>query len=670
MMVPITGRKKKHYGSMKRSRAFLIGTVLLAIVLGVNIYANYYAIQKRDILTPVFEHIGFQNNRIIASDALPYTYLGTYTNAVVAVNEAGEEAWRRETAGSVEAIRVDDLRQLVIAGSQGRYIYILNALDGSLIREIRLNGRVYDMDYDSVSQRILVSAPINAAKGQVLLYSAEGDELLRLSGRPARCVRFAPDGLSFYLGDQKANVMHLSLSGELLAQERMDTELYAMDIARDTGDVVVLAHSGTVQRFDADLKQQFSRKLVGDGRAVGVSQDGALIGVGTREGDVYLLDREGNILHSMRLKDNITQIVLNGDKSFVVPWSTALYSLDISAAQDFEFFTRLYTWTYRGMFVLGALFILSLICTFGRSRSAFISFFVALRRHRVAYLLLLPSFALIIVFNYLPVGQAFFYAFTDWNHTTTSMRDVNFVGFANFEKMISEGFFLLGVKNMLLILTFNFIKLLVPLFVAELVFGMSGGRRRYWFRFLLVLPMVVPGVISTLMWKNIYDPMIGLINQVLGAIGRLDLQRPWLGSETTAIWAIIFMGFPWINSFAFLVFYGGLINIPHDLFEAAQMDGSSPVWNLTRIHLPLITPQIKMVVILTFIGSIQDYGQVLLLTEGGPGYATYVPGFELYMNATRLGQYGYACALGLVMFLVILAGTVLNLRMRTEEALG
>ena len=77
-----------------------------------------------------------------------------------------------------------------------------------------------------------------------------------------------------------------------------------------------------------------------------------------------------------------------------------------------------------------------------------------------------------------------------------------------------------------------------------------------------------------------------------------------------------------------------------------------------------------MIFILTFINSIQDYSGVLLLTGGGPGYATYVPGYELYLNAQRLGQYGYACALGVVMFVVILAGTILNLRIKTEEALG
>ena len=198
----------------------------------------------------------------------------------------------------------------------------------------------------------------------------------------------------------------------------------------------------------------------------------------------------------------------------------------------------------------------------------------------------------------------------------------------------------------------------------------ESSRRRYCFRLLLVLTMVVPGVVSTLMWKNIYDPNIGALNAVLKTVGLESWQRVWLGDEATALWAIIFMGFPWVNSFAFLVFYGGLINIPEDLFEAAKVDGSNPAWNFFHIHLPLISPQLKMLIITTFISSVQDYGGVMLLTAGGPGTATYVPGLELYYAATRFGQYGYACAMGVLMFIVILAGSLLNLKIRTEEALG
>lgn len=315
----------------------------------------------------------------------------------------------------------------------------------------------------------------------------------------------------------------------------------------------------------------------------------------------------------------------------------------------------------------------ALIGAFGSSRQMAKRFFGALYRHRVAYLMLAPSIILILVFNYYNVFQAFYYAFTDWSLATKTMREVKFVGLQNFEKMFTEGYFLLGTKNLLIMMACSFIKLLtVPLMLAEVVFSMrtrtgESSRRRYWFRLLLVVPMVVPGVVSTLMWKNIYDPNIGALNAILDTLNLGHLKHSWLGDEATALWSIIFMGFPFVNSFAFLVYYGGLINIPVELFEAAKVDGSRPLWNFWHIHLPLISPQMKMLIITTFISSVQEYGSVYLLTGGGPGTATYVPGLELYYAATKFGQYGYACAMGLVMFVVILIGSMFNLRMKTQE---
>ncbi|KAF0193480.1 MAG: binding-protein-dependent transport systems inner membrane component, partial [Bacteroidetes bacterium] len=294
-------------------------------------------------------------------------------------------------------------------------------------------------------------------------------------------------------------------------------------------------------------------------------------------------------------------------------------------------------------------------------------FFKALLKYRVAYLMLVPTFVLLLVFYYFPVVIAFIRSFTDWNIHESSIREIKFIGFDNFKKMFTEGYFLIGLQNLSILIITAFLKILtVPLLVAEMVFLMKSDRVKYWFRFLFVVPMVVPGIVMTLMWNRIYDPSIGLLNNVLGAMGLQVLQRSWLGDPQTAIWAIVFMGFPFINVFAFLVYYGGLIDIPSSLFEAAKADGSNGWWNFTKIHLPLVSPQIKMLIILTFIGTVQDFTNIFVLTGGGPGVSTYVPGLELYFNATRFGQYGYASALGLVMFIAILGGTIVNMKMKTN----
>ena len=96
--------------------------------------------------------------------------------------------------------------------------------------------------------------------------------------------------------------------------------------------------------------------------------------------------------------------------------------------------------------------------------------------------------------------------------------------------MITEGYFLLGLKNLGILALADFIKVLtIPLIIAELVFALKLPKMKYWFRFFFVLPMVIPGIVTILMWKNIYDPAIGLLNNLLGALNLENLQRVWLG---------------------------------------------------------------------------------------------------------------------------------------------
>lgn len=664
--------RKKRQPKLRQITAYLILAVVLTLALGASVAAYIAAGDRLNIVNRLPYGSELQNNRVTYSRALKYTYLGTYKDTIVCVDADNNEVWRYPTKGAVSAIVYDNANNRIIAGSQGKRVYILDGATGAEIRTIDCKAVVNDIDYNEESRRLLVAEKVNAGKGYVRIYTDEGEMIASTPTiRPANGCAFAADFQSFYYCGKR--LYRADMQGNELASATLSKDIYALDVSEDTGRVAATDDNGWVACYDGELNEIFKvamNNLDSDGRAVSITRDGTMVAAGTREGDVFVFDETGRTMFYKRLSSAIADVVIDGEYSFVVPLSTELYSLDMSAAAKLSMYSSVRQIAKTAMLALPLFAFLAWVLAFGRSRGVFYAFCKSAHRHRTAYFLLLPSFALIIIFNYIPVGQAFWFAFTDWNQNTTSMRDVKFIGLDNFSKMLSEGYFLLGVKNMLIIMAFNFLKLLVPLIVAELVFANGSNRARYWYRFLLVLPMVVPGVVSTLMWKQIYDPATGLINKVLEMAGRPDLMRSWLGREDTALWALIFMGFPWVNSFAFLVFYGGLINIPADLFEAARVDGSNPFWNLTRIHLPLLMPQIKMILILTFISSIQDYGSVLLLTDGGPGFATYVPGFELYMNATRLGQYGYACALGLVMFIAILAGTILNMKIKTDEALG
>ena len=652
----------------------LVLAIVFCLALIASICTYFYAASGTEIFTKVGFGATLQNSRIMADDENDMTFLGTYANTIIGVDAEGNHVWTQPISGAVGAMEYDTDNDWLIVGSQDRNVYVFNSLTGELLMQYPVNGKVDDLDYDQASKQILVSSGVSATKHTLAVLNLEtGEELFSLSLRnTASAAQFSPDLQYIYYGDSRGRITKIDWAGETIAQERADGEVRDLSVDPVTGDVLTLDEYGLLQKYDPDLNLIFEVEVEGEGRCLGVSADGKWIGVGTREGDAHLLNSAGEILYSLKQQYDTSQIYFGAERSYIV----TLYEFSTDRLNNISQMDTLQTIALIGIIVFAVLTLEFGVLTFARGRALEAAFFRAIYRHKAAYLMLLPSIVLILIFNYYNVFQAFYYAFTDWSQATRTMREVQFVGFDNFRRIFTEGYFLLGVKNLLIMMAASFIKLLtVPLLLAELVFAMrtrtgESSRRRYWFRLLLVLPMVVPGVVSTLMWKNIYDPNIGALNALLKTVGLESWQRVWLGDEATALWAIIFMGFPWVNSFAFLVFYGGLINIPEDLFEAAKVDGSNPAWNFFHIHLPLISPQLKMLIITTFISSVQDYGGVMLLTAGGPGTATYVPGLELYYAATRFGQYGYACAMGVLMFIVILAGSLLNLKIRTEEALG
>ncbi len=663
----------KQKGGIRKNAVIL--AVILAIALAGSIIVNVYASGQTDIFWKADYGAALQNSRVYVDEDLGITFFGTYKNVVKAYDQVGKELWSNDISGAVEAMAYDDEKDWLIVGSQDRNIYVYQAADGAVVNIFPINGRVYDIDYDQEGARLLVSAGTSKTKHTLLILDiVTGEELMKESLKfCVRTAKFTPDKQHIVYGSARGRVTLIDLEGEDLAEAKARDEVYSLAVIGESGDVVAFDEAGYLIKFNSDIEEQYRVQLVGDGRAVGVSRDGQWIAAGTREGDIYILNAKGEIQFSTRQEYNVSQIYFGEKRSFVVTLSEDIYEFSADRLETIGLMSTIKqysVWVIAGFAVLLAA---ALIVVFPASRRVAGRFFKAIWRHRVAYLMLTPSIVLILIFNYYNVFQAFYYAFTDWSLATKTMREVKFVGFDNFVKMITEGYFLLGVKNLLFMMVTSFLKLLtVPVILAELVFSMrnkhgESSKRRYWYRLLLVMPMVVPGVVNTLMWKNIYDPNIGALNSMLDAVGLDHLKHAWLGDEATALGSIIFMGFPWVNSFAFLVFYGGLINIPGELFEAAKVDGSTPVWNFFHIHIPLISPQLKMLIITTFIGAVQDYGGVYLLTAGGPGTATYVPGLELYYAATKFGQYGYACAMGLVMFIVILAGSLLNMRMKTQE---
>lgn len=280
------------------------------------------------------------------------------------------------------------------------------------------------------------------------------------------------------------------------------------------------------------------------------------------------------------------------------------------------------------------------------------------------FLCILPAFLFAIVFLYYPALSAIFHAFTEWDGATAP----TFVGLGNFQQMVSDPQTRASFGNVLLITGFSLvIELVVPLAVAKMILALRRRGLQHAIRVLFLIPLVVPQVIIYLLWQFIYDPNIGLLNALLSA-AHTGVQPDWLGDPRLALYSIMVTGagviapFPFVDGFGLLIYTAGLQAIPQEVIESAHLDGAGAWARFWRIEVPLILGQLRLMSILTIVASIQQFTAVLILTGGGPGFSTYVPGLSMYNNAFYFGRMGYACAIGTALFLVILVLTVLNLR--------
>lgn len=274
------------------------------------------------------------------------------------------------------------------------------------------------------------------------------------------------------------------------------------------------------------------------------------------------------------------------------------------------------------------------------------------------YLTLLPTFALLAIFNYWPVYSALKHAFYQWDPGGVH----RFIGVENFVRLAHDGIFWKSLHKLFIIILINStVKIAIPLVVAVLIFHLAAEKIRYLYRVLFVIPMLVPTMVTILIWSYIYSDT-GILSELLRAMGLERYDRAWLGSPQTALASVLGVGFPFVSGLALLVFYAGLMNLPESIFDAATIEGATRWQLFSKIELPLLVRQVRVILVLTVLGSVQGYELFLILTRGGPGYETMVPGLWMYLTGFSFNEMGYACCIGFVMFLFMLLITITNLK--------
>ena len=276
--------------------------------------------------------------------------------------------------------------------------------------------------------------------------------------------------------------------------------------------------------------------------------------------------------------------------------------------------------------------------------------------------LVLPGLLLFFFAILAPICLSVYYGFTDY----TGMGSMNFIGWENYKQLFHDKAFGLSLRNSLL-LAIGFICIQHPLaMITAAILDKLGGKAESFFRCVYFIPNVISVAVIAYLWKFIYNPDFGLLNNIIKAFGgKGDIN--WLSYEN-AIWAVlvvlIWHGFGW----GMLIYYTGIKNIDPVLYEAAAIDGASPTTTFLKITLPLMKPVIQVNVTMAVISALKQMETVYLLTGGGPGNSTQFAANYLYQQAFKAYKYGYGNAIGVVFIIICLLVTVLlNTIFRDKE---
>ena len=295
------------------------------------------------------------------------------------------------------------------------------------------------------------------------------------------------------------------------------------------------------------------------------------------------------------------------------------------------------------------------------------------KHHWEIYLFILPALVLIALFQYYPAGSGIFHSFYRWNGADIS----EFVGLRNYLELLTSPDFWQSFRVALLLGLWNVVKMIPAIAVAVWIHRCSSERMQYIYRLLFVVPMVIPALVIALIWRSFFfEATQGYLNQFLEASGlfallcKLDAffgwggvflegSRPaWLGDPRLILVACVIWGFPWVGSFAVLTHLAKLQNIPKEIYEAASIDGANWWTKFTRIEIPLIMSSIYLMLVFVIIGTIKDAGMIIALTggmDGGPGGKATVPALFMLRKAFINQEMGAACAVGIVLTVVIMA---------------
>jgi len=281
-----------------------------------------------------------------------------------------------------------------------------------------------------------------------------------------------------------------------------------------------------------------------------------------------------------------------------------------------------------------------------------------------AFIMLSPFMLFFVLFVLYPLFKNLYYSFTNYNLGNKA----DFIGFNNYIQLFQDYWFLDALKNTAIYAVFSvFFLTVLGLFISVLLNNRSRFVKAA--RMAMIFPYATSTVAVSMIWLYLLDPTIGVINKLLIQAG-INTPPHWLDNPVLALPSLIFINI-WKNlGYCMIIYLAGLQNIPQELYEAAMIDGAGFLQKHRHITLPQIAPVTFFVLVNNCIEAFKTFEQVQIMTQGGPITATTTVVHQIYQRAFNDFRMGYAAAMSVVLFLIILIVTLFNFRMFKDSANG
>lgn len=272
-----------------------------------------------------------------------------------------------------------------------------------------------------------------------------------------------------------------------------------------------------------------------------------------------------------------------------------------------------------------------------------------------AWIFILPAIVGILIFIIIPVFCSFGLSFAKWD----LLGEISFVGFQNYTDLFKEPlFYKILLNTIVFALSTSVLGVIIPLILASILNSKIRGSEFY--KTAYFLPFITPMIVIGVVWEWIFDPNIGMLNHLL------HLHINWLYDTHFAMPALIIVTVWKLIGYNMIIFLSALSAVNQSLFEAAKIDGANAVQTFKNVTIPVLSPTIFFVIIITAISSFQVFDLIYLMTQGGPFDSTNVLVYAIYNNAFEYFNIGKASAIAYVLFVIILALTLIQWNLRKK----